>query len=316
MSGQPQEQRFRILVCVDGSKASHQGLRYAIKFSLGSDDTDIALLYVRPDDRSGSSEGLSMGLARENMLDWDLELPGLRALKQARDILIEKGFLGEEWESENIEKKTRGSRLGNHMLSYHSKKTGQHIALIVRTSSSVLAGILDETYESTYDLVVVSSAGDEHAGPGAIDDYTAVSAATEHDGTVILARELEEGHGHMVCVTSDIEASTALALKDAAIAARCGCPIFLFSVAASNEEKQQSEKAIEEVCKALSRQGYEVSGIQVELGDPVERIIEAGRQHSLIVLAATEKSFLHRMFLGAISHEVLKKARNSVMIIR
>jgi len=127
----------------------------------------------------------------------------------------------------------------------------------------------------------------------------------------------EEKAGRLLTrMTSDIEASTTLALKDAAIAARCGCPIFLFSVAASNDQKQQSEKAIEEVRKALSREGYEVSGVQVELGDPVERIIEAGRKHSLIVLAATEKSFLHRMFLGSISHEVLKRAKNSVMIIR
>jgi nucleotide-binding universal stress UspA family protein len=310
------EGRFKILVCIDGSESSYMGLRYAIKFSLDSNDTDISLLYVRPDDRSGSSEGLSMGLARENMLDWDLELPGLKALKKARDILVENSFLGEEWEAEDIQKKARGSRLGNHILSYHSKKTDQHIALIVRTSSSVLAGILDEAYENMYDLVIVSSSDQEHAGLGAIDNYTAVSVATEHDGSVILSRELEEGHGHLVCITDDVEASLALALKDAEIASRCGCPIHLYAVAENNEKMKTTEKAVEAVRKELEKEGYSVAGTAVDMGDPVGRILEKGKQYSLIVLAATEKSVLRRMFLGSVSHEVLKKAKSSVMILR
>ena len=119
-----QEHRFKLLVCIDGSTSSYQGLRYAIKFSADNPDTDIALLYVRPADGGGSSEGLNMGLARENMLDWDLELPGLKSLKKARNILLENGILGDEWEAENIHKKSRGSRLGDHISAIYAKKQG------------------------------------------------------------------------------------------------------------------------------------------------------------------------------------------------
>ena len=310
-----QEHRFNILVCIDGSQSSYQGLRYAIRFSLDNPDTDIALLYVRPIDSEGSSEGLNMGLARENMLDWDLELPSLKSLKKARDILLENGILGEEWEAENIHKRSRGSRLGDHVVSYLCKKSGQHISLIVRVSTSVLAGILDEAHNAHYDIVIVSASDDDMASPGAIDNYTAVSVATEHNGTVILSRGLEEGRGHLVCVTND-PASVKMALQDAAIAARCGCPIELYAVAESTDEQKQTQDTLDNVKTALEEAGYAVSGSHMDIGDPVGRIIENGKDHSLIVMAASEKSMLKRVFLGSVSHAVLKKAKSSVMIIR
>ena len=309
------KKQFHVLVCIDGSQASYQGLRYALKFSVDHSDTDISLLYIRPNDRSGSSEGLNMDMARENMLEWDLELPSLRALKKARNILVERGFLDDEWQAEELQKKSRGSRLGDHVVSYLSAKTGQHISLVVRVSSSVLAGILDEAHENHYDLVVVSASDYDSGGPGSIDNYTAVSVATEHNGTVILARELEAGHGHFVCITN-AEASVKMALKDAAIAARCGCPIYLYAVAESEDKRKQTEETMDAVKEALSKEGFEVADSSIEVGDPAGRIIEHGKKHSLIVMAATEKSRLQRIFMGSISHEVLKKAKNSVMIIR
>ncbi len=239
----------------------------------------------------------------------------MKSLKKARNILLENGILGEEWEAENIHKRSRGSRLGDHVVSYLCKKTGQHIALIVRISSSVLAGILDEAHEESYDIVIVSASDDEMTGLGAIDNYTAISVATEHNGTVILSRGLEEGHGHLVCITSD-PASIKMALQDAEIATRCGCPIELYAVAETSDEKKQTQETLDHAKQALEEAGYAVSGSHMDMGDPVGRIIENGRDHSLIVMAACEKSMLKRMFLGSVSHAVLKKAKTSVMIIR
>ncbi|MDH5771876.1 MAG: universal stress protein, partial [Rhodospirillaceae bacterium] len=44
------EDRFRILVCIDGSDESYRGLKYAAKLG-GGIDADIVLLYVRPIDQ-------------------------------------------------------------------------------------------------------------------------------------------------------------------------------------------------------------------------------------------------------------------------
>ncbi len=307
---------FNILVCIDGSEESYRGLHYAIKFSLDNPDTDIALLYVRSTSGSGArSSGLSMELSREAMLDWNLELPGLKSLKKARDMLLESGFLGDGWNSEDITKKFRGTRSGDHIIKYSSKKTGQRISLIVRESSSVLTGILDEAHFYHYDIVIVSASQESGSGAGHIDMYTAISVATEHDGTVLLVRELEEEHGHLVCVT-DTESSMEMVAKDAMMAARCGCSIHLYSVAEDDECLPSAQNALERAESVVEKSGLKVSEKISEIGEPVRRITEKGRDYSLIVIAATERSKLKQMFLGSTSHSILKKAKNSVMIVR
>ena len=307
--------KFNILVCIDGSQESYRGLHYAIKFGLDHSDTDIALLYVRSIGTAGRSAGLNMELSREAMLNWDLELPGLKSLKQARNMLLDAGFLGEGWDSEDITKKFRGTRSGDHVIQYASKKTDQRISLIVRESSSVLTGILDEAHFYHYDIVIVSASEESGSGAGHIDKYTAISVATEHDGTVILVRELEEGHGHLICV-KDTESSMQMVKKDACMAARCGCPIYLFSVATQEENLPAAQNALERAQSVVRDSGLEVSEKSTQIGDPVECIVKKGADYSLIVISATERSKLKQMFLGSTSHSILKKAKNSVMIVR
>ena len=89
----PAAHRFRILVCIDGSDDSYNGLKYAAKIANGHDDVDIVLLYVRPVDHGLRSGGLQMDVARGNMLQWGIELPGIKHLKKGRDILREMGVL-------------------------------------------------------------------------------------------------------------------------------------------------------------------------------------------------------------------------------
>lgn len=306
---------FNILVCIDGSEEGYRGLHYAIKFSLDHPDTDIALLYVRSAGMGERSSGLNMELSRENMLDWNLELPGLKSLKKARDMLVESGFLGDDWDSEDITKKFRGTRSGDHIIKYSSKNTGQRISLIVRESSSVLTGILDEAHFYTYDIVIVSASSESGGGAGHIDMYTAIGVATEHDGTVILVRELEEEHGHLVCV-KDTEISMDMVHKDTIMAMRCGCPIYLYAVAPDEDGLPAAQNALERAQEVVEKAGAKVTEKTAEVGNPVSRITERGKDYSLIVISATEKSKLKQMFLGSVSHSILKKAKNSVMIVR
>ncbi len=230
-------------------------------------------------------------------------------------MLMESGFLGDDWAGEDITKKFRGTRSGDHIIKYSSKKTGQRISLIVRESSSVLTGILDEAHFYTYDIVIVSASEESPGGAGHIDMYTAIGVATEHDGTVILVRELEEEHGHLVCV-KDTEISMEMVRKDAMMAARCGCPIYLYSVAPDDEALPAAQNALERAETVVEQTGGKVSDKTAEIGDPVTRITERGRDYSLIVISATERSKLKQMFLGSVSHSILKKAKNSVMIVR
>lgn len=139
--------------------------------------------------------------------------------------------------------------------------------------------------------------------------------ATEHRGTVIVARELEEAHGHLICVNGSAMSLEA-AKKDAEIASRCFCPIHLFAVAKDETFLDVAKNAIAEAKAAIEEKGLVVFGEKTAIGDPVERIVEEGRNYSLIVLSGAEPIGFRRFFQSSVAYKVLEQAHNSVMICR
>ena len=91
--------RFRVLACVDGSDESDDTVRCAAKFFVG-DDCDLIIAHVRPIDQGLHSGGLQVRLARQNMMAAGFELPGVRYLKQALEVLKQEGIDPESWPKE------------------------------------------------------------------------------------------------------------------------------------------------------------------------------------------------------------------------
>ena len=308
--------RFNILVCVDGSDESMRALRYAVRIGSGT-DADLTMLYVRPIDQGLRTGGLQISVARENILDWGLDLPGMNVLKQSRNELIASEFLSEDWEEEFIHTDVRGDPLGDNSIVYHSED-GRSICLKLMVSPSVLRGVLDECESGDYDITIIptSNHSAERSGLGFIEPSVPDTVAIEYDGTVLVARSLEQSHGHLVCVTND-EESIKAARRDAEIAARCACPIYLFSVAQDDSEVEEAETAIAQAKAEIEAKGILTSGEKVVIGDPVESIVKEGREYSVIVLAPSRRAVgWRRFFTMGVPYKVLERASNSVMIAR
>ncbi len=307
--------RFQILVCIDGSDESYSGLRYAVRVGSGN-TADLTLLYVRPVDQGLRSGGLQMRVARENMLKWGVELPGTKALRRGRDMLVEMGFMADDWKEQIVHTDTVGDPLGDNTTIYINDD-GARILLKLMVSPSVERGILDECDIGDYDLVIISMAESAEAKKhaGYISPATTFTVATQHRGTVLVARELEEDHGHFMCVDFT-EKSTQAAVKDARLAARCHCPVYLYSVARDESECETAKAVIARARAAIEAEGLTIAGEDIDIGDPVECIVGKGRRYSLIVMADSSVKGLRRFFQTSVAYEVLTKAANSVMIVR
>lgn len=309
------QKRFSILVCVDGSDESSAALKYAVRIGSGT-DADFTLLYVRPADLGLQMAGLQGSLARENILNWGLELPGTRALKKARDQLVALEWLSEDWEARIANKTVAGDPLGDNITTYTNEE-GRSITLKLKVGSSVAQGILDECAAGDYDITIVAETTDDDAiGLGHIDPAVAEKVALEHTGTVLVTRALEESHGHLLCVTDD-EASIRAARRDAEIASRCLCPVYLLSVASNEDGIPAAEQAIAAARREIEAAGVRPSGEIIVVGDPVERIVEEGAKYSVIVLSPiNSQSRWRRLFSRTTTVNVLKRAHNSVMVVR
>ncbi len=307
------EKQFQILVCIDGSEASYSGLRYAVR--MGADHTaDLTLLFVRPLDKGVSTGGLQMDVARENMLNWGQELPGMRALKRGRDMLVEIGFMGDDWKEQVVHTDVRGDRLGDNSIVYTNEE-GAKITLEMMVSASVERGILDEIEAGEYNVTIIGMCSENEMGPGKIRPATTKAVVSQSPSPVLVAKELEQDHGHFMCVDLS-EKSIPAAVIDAQIASRCHCPVYLYSVAETQADLASAKHVVAKAKAAIEAVGLQVAGDKVEIGDPVEKILEEGRKYSLIVMADTSVKGLRRFFHTSVAYEVLERAENSVMIVR
>lgn len=310
----PVEKRFRILVCIDGSEESYRGLRYAARLG-GGVDADICMLYVRPVDQGLRSGGLQVRLSRENMLNWGLELPGIKHLKKGHDMLMRLASMDGEWDEETVHRDVQGDPLGDCATVYTNAQ-GKRLILKLKVASDIASGILEQWEQFKYDLIVLGASSNWAPGPLSLwNPAVAEKIALYAPCSVLVARELEEGHGHLICVDGS-ERALRTAEIDANIAARCNCSISLMSVALDQESLPEAERNVAEARRLIESMGFEIKDGYTPVGNPIDEIIERGQNYSLIVLSDTGKSALKRFFLGGVAVKVLEKANHSVMIVR
>ena len=116
---------------------------------------------------------------------------------------------------------------------------------------------------------------------------------------------------------TDDEASIRAARRDAEIASRCLCPVYLLSVASNEDGIPAAEQAIAAARHEIEAAGVRPSGEIIVVGDPVERIVEEGAKYSVIVLSPiNSQSRWRRLVSRTTTVNVLERARNSEMVVR
>ena len=309
--------RFRILVCIDGSDESYLGLRYAERMGGHRKDCDIILLYVRPVDQGLHSGGLQVRVARENMLNWGLELPGIQRLKRGLEILVGEEDLKNDWIAETTNTGVDDDPLGDNKIEYHHS-CGRNIVLKLKVAPDAASGILEQYELGPYDLIIM---GSEKGGRGrvraAVSPSVSEKVAYHAPCSVLFVRDLVAGHGHLVAVDGT-GFSKEIALQEAIIAARFPEPK-LSAVCVANDDAgvADAEHILKELEDYLHEElGFVLKGCYVRVGDPVEQIIDAGKDYSVIVLGDSGKGTIARILGGGVSTDVMRLAHNSVMIMR
>ncbi len=307
------DKRLRILVCIGGGPEAFTGLKFVHRLSEQS-CADIALLYVRPLDSGLKSGGMDIRVARENILEWGLELPGMAHLNKARDILADLGEIETESNDDWQHREVSGDPVGEFLREYHNP-CGGTISLRLRTATDVTTAVVDEADRFNADLVIIGGSPEPVEGirkfltPKAL----ALKIASHIDQSIIVARHLEPGQGHLVCV-QDNERSRAMVPKAISYAHACACPITILSVAETEEERTTAQKAVDEAAQTFRLNGIEPHELLVEVGNPAEIISELGYDFSLIVMAESEKPWFAKSF--SVAHDVAARSRNSVLIVK
>lgn len=307
------DEKLRILISIGGGPEAYTSLKFAVRLSQQS-CADISLLYVRPLDSGLKSGGMEIRVARENVLDWGLELPGMTHLKKARDILIELGEISNESKDEWQYRELSGDPAGEYVREYINP-CGGAIALRLRTASDITAAVIDEADRVDADIIIVGGSPKPLTGIKKLlsKKQLALQLAAHSTRSAIVARNLEPGHGHLVCVNNS-DKSRSMLPKAIRYSHACQCPISILSVAETQNELEEATTAASHAADAFRTQGIEPQNVLVKEGKPVDIITEIGYNFSLIVLGESDKPWFAKTF--SVSHDVAAHAHNSVMIIK
>ena len=313
------KKRFRILVCIDGTEISYEGLKFASEIK-PLEQCDIVLLYVRSIDQDLRTGGLQMKIARENMLEWGLELPGIGYLKKGLNMLVGEKELTESWKISSSHTDSWGDPVGDNKVEY-KHANGRSIVLKLKTAPDPASGILDQYELGPYNLIVMGAPerwrSEFRAFFGA---PVAQKVATLSPCSVLLAR----GHfddsgvkekGHLICVSGSDHSIDAM-YRDAVLAHNSGYAITLFTVVEEKEKIPAAEKMLQKSVEALNKGGIEVLGVKVEMGDPVQEIVKNGAEFSVISVAASSKNWYERFVTTGIAFNVMAASDTTVLNVR
>ena len=306
--------RFRVLVCVDGSEESYGGLEYAGSVA-NLADSDIVLLYVRPIDQGLRSGGLQVRVARENMLNWGLELPGIKYLKKGLNQLMADETLATEWGEKMSHTDIEGDPLGDNKIEY-TNEDGRAIVLKLKTASTIAAGILDQYELGPYNLIILGESGSWGGWAKSLwDPAVAEKVAMYAPCSVLITRDLKRGNGYLLC-TDGSNRAIEMVKKAGLYAMRTRSNVSVMSVALDVESEPDAQKNVDAAVAVFKDMGVEPKDTFTRVGNPFEEINRAGEDYAIIAVGDTGKTGLKRFFLGSVSFKVMEHAKKSVMVIR
>jgi len=311
---QRRQSRFRMLVCVNGEDSALESVNLAARIGR-QEESDIVLLYVRRIDQGLNAGGLQVRVARRNLLEWGLELPGIKYLKQGFDILVERGFLGNEWDELISHTDVFGDPLGDNKVDYRGKN-GHRIVLKLKTARDVPSGILHQYELGPYNMILMGPSIQWNASWRSLfEPNTVQKVAGLAPATVMTVRGPCVGNGFLL--STDGSAHSLSAKRAGAVLAHSlGEPVTILGTAEDDSSLKELETKLADFRKGLEEDGIEVDGCSMVIGDPVRSTIEAGNRYSAIVVSDRQTSRLSRFFKGSIAFDIMRLATTSVINIR
>ncbi|MGY9004250.1 MAG: universal stress protein, partial [Rhodospirillales bacterium] len=281
------EKIYRILVCIDGSEESFRALRYAAGIA-HQIEADLVVTFVRAVYDQASKDEIYKWAAEQNMLDWDLDLAGLKFLRMARDILKEMGEIADNWKMVSVHTDVDGDVLGDNKIEYINEEQGREIVIKLKVSDDIARGILDQYEMGPYDLIILgaSELWRERRSKSFRDPAIAEKVAIHAPCSVLVTRKVvRTGHGHLLCTDGSDEAMRMIR-KEGELAAKANFPVSVLSVALDKAEEVDAQKNVESAQAVLESLGAKIENTYIRVGNPIDEIIDVGRNYSVIAVAA------------------------------
>ncbi len=305
-------QRFRVLVSLKDEETLYP-VRMAARIA-DCPTCDIILLFVRPVDRDS---GMHMKVARQNMLEAGVELPGLRVLRKGLEVLQQElGLSTEECEARHSHMDAWGDPVGDNKVSF-TCPDGRELVLKLKVAPDITSGILDQYELGPYNLIILGEPVRwKKSGIWVLFHHVVAERILAlAPCSVMVARNTLEKSGFFIYLDGSARSYNGMR-RTAVLACEAGEPITLFAVAEPDEDLRKARRIIDKGRKILSDLGIPVQATKAARGKVVEEIIRHGNDHLVIAITDRGRSRLQRILFGSIAAETARRAATSVLDVR
>jgi nucleotide-binding universal stress UspA family protein len=293
---------MKIMICMGGEIFSGGTIRFGGRIARAF-QADVSVLYVE----NSVSYFLrhEVQLSRQKLSEWSIEMPAMRLLKMAREVLLEMGLI-RVLDSGEVETRhdMKSDVLGAYEWHGYGPR-GENVRFRVR-EGEIVDNIKAEVESGGYDLVVV----------GASRKRRLVHKILQFVDTSILVvkNPQDREYGFLLC-TDGSEGARKAELFAAKAARLLNAHLTVLSVVDTPGQQHHAMEAVERCARFLSRGRVSYDTI-VREGEVEKVILAEARPEQVIVLGASRGSEWKKFLMGSTPIRISQNGQSPVMIVK
>lgn len=290
------------MICMGGEIFSGGTIRFGGRIAAAF-QADISVLYV--EDSVSYFLRHEVQLSRQKLSEWSIEVPAMRLLKMAREVLLEMGLI-RVLDSGEVETRHEMKPDVFGAYEWHGYgPRGENVRFRVR-EGEIVDNIKAEVESGGYDLVVV----------GASRKRRLVHKILQFvDTSILVVKNPQDREYSFLLCTDGSEGARKAELFAAKAARLLNAHLTVLSVVDTPEQQHHAMEAVERCARFLSRGRVSYDTI-VREGEVGKVILAEARSEQVIVLGASRRSEWKKFWMGSTPIRISQNGQSPVMIVK
>jgi nucleotide-binding universal stress UspA family protein len=294
--------RPHFLICIGGEAFSEDTIRFGARCAAAL-EADISVLYVAPATPHAMRD--ETRLVREKLRQWEIDHPGVRVLRYAREVLASMGLVATDITGDIVRRHELRPGINGAYELHLVGGYGEEVRLRMR-EGKIVEEIVHELEARQYTIVVVGAPRKRRL----LHEIVQFANAS-----VLVAKNAHRDYYDLLLPMDDSEAARR-ARDLAGIAARAlNLEVVVLSVAETDEQREQAQALAEHEAGHLRRRSIRAAA-RSAVGDVVEEICRAAGDDHIIVLGGSRQHQLWMYLFGNRPIRVVQRAQSPVLVVK
>ena len=293
---------MKFLMCIGGVEPSAETIRFGGRLAKAF-EADISVLYVQP--RAPHAVRKEVQLAREKLSEWEIELPGVKVLRAAYQILSEEGVLRPSSRDEAVEFQALKPEVrGAYELELPGGQ-GQNIKLRIR-EGDIVEEVNKETESEANDLVIFGASRRRQLLQKLIQFV---------NSSVLIVKNPKDVRYELLLCTDSSGPARKAEIFAARLAHFLETRVLILSVAKFKNREHVAMEGVERASRLLTKAGVRHSAA-VRTGRVVEEIACFSREDTVVIMGASRRSEIWKLAFGSKANRIAERVSCPVLIVK